>query len=215
MGNHGNNYWWLYLDESGDLGFDFVNSKPSRFFTLCVLATSHRESVTKFRYAVKKTLKRKMGGKIELKATNTSIDVKKYAWEMIKNETFGVYALTLNKRRVYDRLAANRERVYNFITRQVIDRIPFQAAQGRVQLVIDRSKGRRQIAEFNSYLSMQLEARLRPEVPIDFVHALSHEHAGIQWADLFAWGIFRKYERQDSEWLDMYKEKVLLDEQYL
>lgn len=24
--------WYLYLDESGDLGFDFVNSKPSKFF---------------------------------------------------------------------------------------------------------------------------------------------------------------------------------------
>ena len=23
--------WYLYLDESGDLGFDFVNKKPSRF----------------------------------------------------------------------------------------------------------------------------------------------------------------------------------------
>ncbi len=26
--------WNLYLDESGDLGFDFVNKKPSKFFTI-------------------------------------------------------------------------------------------------------------------------------------------------------------------------------------
>lgn len=29
---------YLYLDESGDLGFDFVTKKPSEFFTICVLA---------------------------------------------------------------------------------------------------------------------------------------------------------------------------------
>ncbi len=29
--------WYLYLDESGDLGFDFVNKKPSKFFTITIL----------------------------------------------------------------------------------------------------------------------------------------------------------------------------------
>lgn len=29
--------WFLYLDESGDLGFDFVNKKPSKFFTIAIL----------------------------------------------------------------------------------------------------------------------------------------------------------------------------------
>jgi len=30
--------WYLYLDESGDLGFDFINKKPSKFFTVTILA---------------------------------------------------------------------------------------------------------------------------------------------------------------------------------
>lgn len=29
---------YLYLDESGDLGFDFFAKKPSRFFTVTILA---------------------------------------------------------------------------------------------------------------------------------------------------------------------------------
>ena len=29
--------WYLYLDESGDLGFDFVTKRPSNFFTVTVL----------------------------------------------------------------------------------------------------------------------------------------------------------------------------------
>jgi hypothetical protein len=34
-------------------------------------------------------------------------------------------------------------------------------------------------------------------------------------ADLFCWGIFRKRERGDQEWFDVYAKKVLLDDQYL
>jgi len=29
--------WYLYMDESGDLGFDFVNKKPSKFFTITIV----------------------------------------------------------------------------------------------------------------------------------------------------------------------------------
>lgn len=34
--------WYLYLDESGDLGFDFVNKKPSKFFTVSILKEKSR-----------------------------------------------------------------------------------------------------------------------------------------------------------------------------
>ncbi|MBU1291133.1 DUF3800 domain-containing protein, partial [bacterium] len=29
--------YYLYLDESGDLGFDLVNKNSSKFFTVCIL----------------------------------------------------------------------------------------------------------------------------------------------------------------------------------
>jgi len=49
--------WWLYLDESGDLGFDFVNKKPSKFFTIAILATSSEETNRAFKWSVKRTLR--------------------------------------------------------------------------------------------------------------------------------------------------------------
>lgn len=92
--------WYLYLDESGDLGFDFVNKKPSKFFTVTIIRR-------------------------------------------------------------------------------------------------------------------QLEGRLSPNTPLDIYHWLSHENCGLQAVDLFCWGIFQKYERKNEGWLNVYKEKVLLDEQFL
>ena len=51
---------------------------------------------------------------------------------------------------------------------------------------------------------------------MDIYHYLSHEDLGLQAVDMFCWGIFRKYERKDSSWFDLFgKEKVIFDELYL
>lgn len=212
--------WYLYLDESGDLGFDFVNKKPSRFFTVCILATSHRESFIKIGQAVRKTLicklnRHKKQLAYELKGRNTTIEVKQYFWRQIKDCKFGIYAISLNKRRIYENLIRQKERIYNFISRQVLDQIPFKRASTRVQMVIDKSKTKPEIMEFNSYIFRQLEGRLNPQIPVNIDHLSSQKDVLLQATDLFAWGIFRKYERKDQIWYDVFKNKVLYDEQYL
>lgn len=214
--------WWLYMDESGDLGFDFVNKKPSRFFTLCILATSCHETTIAFKRAVKRTIRRKLNppGKRtrwveELKGSRTTLEIKKYAWRMIEDSQFGVYCLTLNKRRVYERLTRDKERIYNYVARLVVDRIPFEKATGNVQLIVDRSKGQKEIAEFNRYIASALEGRIAPNIAFDLTHEDSRVWPGLQLADMFAWGVFQKYERQNEKWFSVFRGKVLCDEQFL
>ncbi|MBU1037063.1 DUF3800 domain-containing protein, partial [Patescibacteria group bacterium] len=120
--------WYLYLDESGDLGFDFVNKKPSKFFTVAVLALRGVENNRKLIKAVKITLRRKLNpsGKRkriveELKGEGTDINVKNYFYSKVKDIRFALYSVTLNKLRVYERLARNKSRVYNFMARQVFE----------------------------------------------------------------------------------------------
>jgi len=215
--------WYLYLDESGDLGFDFVNKKPSKFFTVSILAVSCQDTNRKLFKAVKVTLRRKLNSfkhrrrKVqELKGTGTTIEIKKYFYTKIKNIKFGVYSVTLNKKKVYDRLTKEKSRVYNYIARKVLDEIPFEKNNGdRVQLILDKSMAKPEIEEFNSYIRRQLEGRISPNTPLDIYHWLSHENFGLQISDLFCWGIFQKYERNNPEWFDVYQEKVRLDEQFL
>jgi hypothetical protein len=52
--------WYLYLDESGDLGFDFVNKKPSKFFTVAILAIAGQQANRKLIKSVKVVLRRKL-----------------------------------------------------------------------------------------------------------------------------------------------------------
>lgn len=216
--------WYLYLDESGDLGFDFVNKKPSKFFTITILALSSQNANRKLIKAVQTTLRRKINGPKcrkrivpELKGTGTTLELKKYFFQKSKDIKFGIYSITLNKKRVFERLAKDKSRVYNYIARQVLDQIPFEKNNGdRVELIIDRSMGKPEIEEFNSYIRRQLEGRLSPNVPLDIYHWQSHENSGLQAVDIFCWGIFQKYERQNTEWYDVFaKDKIRFDEQFL
>jgi hypothetical protein len=126
-----------------------------------------------------------------------------------------IYSLTLNKKRVYERLTRNKERVYNYISRLVLDKIPFEKAQEQVILILDKSKSPKEVREFNQYILRQLTSRLDPKVPLDIKHENSCQYHGLQAVDLFSWGIFRKYEKKDSTWLEIFREKVAYEEQYL
>ncbi len=136
---------YLYLDESGDLGFDFVNKKPSKFFTITILAVRGSENNRQLIKAVKKTLIRKLNRKKwtveEIKGVKVSLEIKKYFYAQTKDTKFAIYSLTLNKRRVYERLARDKERVYNYISRLVLDKIPFEKAQEQVRGQNSRIRG--------------------------------------------------------------------------
>lgn len=214
--------WYLYLDESGDLGFDFVNKKPSKFFTVTILALQTQENNRTLIKAVNKTLKRKLNPKgkrrrivRELKGSSTTIEIKKYFYEQVKNIKFALYCISLNKKRVYPELIKDKPRVYNFISRILIDNIPFEKAGTRIELIIDKSKAKQEIKDFNNYIRRALEARIDPKVPLDIYHWESHTTQGLQAVDMFAWGIFQKYERNRIEWYKIFKEKVIFDTQYL
>ncbi len=164
--------WWLYLDESGDLGFDFITKKPSNFFTIAILLVEGHENNRALIKATQTTIRRKLSKQPhgELKGSHTALSVKQYWFQRVQPIPFQVYALTLNKRRVYPELQGRKDRLYNYVARQVMDRLPIEQAQTRVQLVADRCKSKKEIADFNGYLFTQLQGRLNPKVPLDFRH---------------------------------------------
>lgn len=207
---------YLYLDESGDLGFDFFARKPSKFFTVTVLMVTGIENNRRLINAVKKTIKRKLPKKqAELKGAKDSIGVKEYLYKQIATIPFDIYSITLNKRRVYDKLTKQRDRVYNFITRNVMDRIPVENASTRIEVIIDKSKSKNEIIEFNDYIIRHIKGRIDPRVPLDIYHRKSHENLGLQAVDTFSWGVFRKYEKKDTIWFNIFRDKVKYDSVYL
>jgi hypothetical protein len=109
---------------------------------------------------------------------------------------------------VYENLIREKSRVYNFVARTVLDRIPLENAALKVELTIDKSKSRPEIVEFNSYIRRELESKIDPAVPFNIYHVDSKEHCGLQAVDMFSYAVFEKYERRRTQWYDIIKEKV-------
>ena len=214
--------WRLYLDESGDLGFDFKEKKPSKFLTIAILATSQRQTVQQIGWAVKRTLRKKVNGKKvrhnELKGSNTTIAAKQHFYSQVSDCKFAIYAMTMNKRHVYEELCKNaftKSRLYNYLAKQVLDAIPFEKANDAVELIVDRSKCSREIADFNNYIYSNLQSRFDPIVKMAIYHHDSCSDRGLSAIDLFCWGIFRRHERNDNEWYEVFQSKIAMDERYL
>jgi len=209
---------YLYLDESGDLGFDFVNHKPSVYFTVCVLAVKGRDNDCRLAALVKSAMRRlRIYGKgaQELKGNNTSMEAKRLFYDRVKSVEFKLYAVTMNKKKLCGRLSEDKDRFYNYIARLALERVDFRDAAVRVIMTVDKSKTRQAIAEFNRYILSQIKARIDPLVPLDIFHMDSAQSPNLQAADLFAWGIFRRYERADLEWYDRFRPKLREDRLYL
>lgn len=213
----------IFLDESGDLGFDFTKPKTSRKFVITLLVCQNREAVDCFRKAVNRTLKNKVnhkkgGRKIqELKGTRTSLEVKKYYYRNLSHDGWRLYTVVLNKARVNDDLRRPhaKKKLYNFLARFILEKIDLKDTAPAVTLVTDRCKNREEIRDFNSYVANQLEALLPLNVPLNIYHERSHDNQGLQAVDLFCWGIFRKYEMGDAEWYDVYREAIAFETEYL
>lgn len=209
--------WFLYLDESGDLGFDFINKKPSKFFTVSILAINGNDNHRKLTKAAKQFLKRKLFHKkkvFELKGSYMILPEKTALYRQIKQIKFGIYSVTINKKKIYPSLRDAKNRLYNYVSWLVLRKIPFEKASSRVYLYIDKSKGSIGIKDFNEYISNQLKGRIPPHVPLDIFHRNSIETPGLQLADIFCNGIYRKYELHNEEWRTFFAEKIKDDVLY-
>jgi hypothetical protein len=212
----------IFLDESGDLGFDFKNKSPSKYFVITLLACSDKCAIDTFKSAVKKTLKNKINHNKkkktdnELKANGTFYHVKKYFYKYTHdNNNWHLYSIVLNKQALLKNLDKKPDikHLYNFMSRKIIEKVPFTNSLSRVELVVDRSKTTEEIKIFNEYLSNHLAGYLPLNAQLIIDHIHSCNNACLQAVDLFSGGIFTKYEHEDSIWYDDFCHRIKAEEQ--
>jgi hypothetical protein len=215
---------FIYLDESGDLGFNFSKAKTTRKFIITALVCFSQAAERDFRKAIRRTLKKKVNRSKnksrrveELKGTSTSLEVKRYFLSQLRCQDWSVYTLVLNKARVNEplRTKVGKKKLYNFLARFLIEKLPVGQATANVRLIIDRSKSGDEISDFNQYVENHLQAILPLNTGLSIEHLTSHERAGLQAVDLFCWGVARKYERGDLAWYNLFKHMVKYEDEYL
>jgi hypothetical protein len=215
---------FIYLDESGDLGFDWSKAKTSRYFVITLLVCDGKHVQRGFRKAVRRALKNKInyGRKTkrlvhELKGEKTTFEVKKYFHCQTPKEGWRIYSVSLNKARVNPELQTKqgKKKLYNFLARFILENVAFPNPLPVVNLVVDRCKNTDEIKDFNQYMENQLQALLPLETRLFITHEASHENPGLQAVDMYCWGIARKDDRNDTQWYNLYRDKIAFETVYL
>jgi hypothetical protein len=212
---------YLYLDESGDLGFDFITKKPSKYFTVTILAIEGQKQNRRLLNSVKKTLRRKFNNRKkrslveELKGYKTLLEIKKYFYNQIKSIDFKIFSISLDKKKISHELTTDKDRLYNYAANDVLHSISFEEIENQaIELIVDKSKPAPEIREFNAYIRAQLKGRINPKIPLNIYHWDSKENMGLQACDMFCWGIFQKRERNKAEWYNLFTDKIVFDSIY-
>lgn len=191
----------MYIDESGDLGL-----KGSNYMVLSALVVRDPKYLDKIIKNMRRNkFKKELQNTNEIKAYNSSPELRKYMLNKL-NELPGssIYFTVLKLKKCYsDFLNGDNHKKYNFIAGKLAENVSVNC--NNLEVRIDKSKGKQVLREdFNKYFELKLRENSTFN-SLKIEHSHSHSYSGLQFADLLAWSIFRKYERDDPEYFDILK----------
>jgi hypothetical protein len=210
---------FIFLDESGEMGFSFDDKQSSKYFVITLLTCENPQAI---KFAVKRTLNKvnavlKKPSLTELKGANTKLKFKQFfLQQLIEDTSWAIHCVVLDKQALQRNapILPTKDRLYNTMAKRALEQIPFKMVTSHINLSVDRSKRRKEIAIFNDYIISNLEISLALDTNFNIEHECSHNNPGLQAVDLFCWGIYRKYEHGDATWYDLFKHRIVSEEVY-
>jgi Protein of unknown function (DUF3800) len=210
---------FIYLDESGDLGFDFAKAGTSRWFVITLLVCDSAEVQKQIANAVRRTLKNKVNRRKtsrhteELKGSGTTIEVKTYFYRQLPETGWKIYSMVVDKDRVsaISRTVGGRKQLYNHIAREIVTKVNYPDSATQISLVVDKCKSKPEVHEFDESLSSQLAGLIPLQSRFIPTHEQSCNNPCLQAVDLFCWGIHRKHRDDDPEWYDIFSRKIAVE----
>jgi len=201
--------FYVFLDESGDLGF---SDKSSRWFILTMVFTSNHRKIEKCIKRVHHNLKKKYKRVAELHAYHSDAITKKRILQLLSaTEDLKILCIVLNKKKVYVDLQNQKTLLYNYTANILLDRLSNKKVYNtgdKIQICIDQRETNKFLKEnFKDYLNNNLAKRGNNNFEIKI--RPSQAEKCLQAVDFISWAIFRKYEKNDYEYYEIIKNKVI------
>ena len=116
---------YIFMDESGDLGFDFSKKGISKYFVITLLFSANRRALER---VAKKTfqglpLKVRRSHSGCLHATKERPSTRLKLLTLLSKQNISIITIYLNKSKVYTKLHDEKHILYNYVTNILIDRI--------------------------------------------------------------------------------------------
>lgn len=200
---------YIFLDESGDLGF---KSKSSKWFLFTIVLTNNHRRIEKVVKKIRNSLKKKYKKVNELHAYHTQPAIRKRMLKLLsENKDLKVLCVILNKKKVYIDLQNQKNYLYNYAANILLDRLHNKKlidTNEPIELYIDQKDTNRFLRDnFEKYLKQNFTKRGNGKVNIKIKP--SHTEKCLQAVDFISWAIFRKYEKGESEYYELIKDNII------
>ena len=203
---------YIFLDESGDLGFDFQKKKTSKVFVITCLFVENKRSmekiVRKTHSELKKKYKRRFG---VLHAVKEKPITRQRLLKRLSEKDCVIMTIYLNKKRVYTKLQNEKQVLYNYVANILLDRVytkKLLPLAKNILLIASRRETNKFLNQnFKNYLNNQITNRYKANVKI--VIEIPREEKSLQAVDFASWAIFRKYEYGDDSYYNLIKNKIV------
>jgi hypothetical protein len=202
----------VYLDESGDLGFDFSKAQTSRFFVVAALVCDDPKPVAKtvkkvFAGFTKTQVKRSHG---VLHAYKEDEATRRKLLRLVAGLNAQIVVMWLDKRRTFTDMKDDPHALYSYLVNVLLGQVTSGSKPGdpahQVRLVAARRETKRLLNErFTDYLQEHVRST-DVELVVDIQDPSAEK--GLQVADCLAWSFFRKYEHGDDGYSGIVEELV-------
>lgn len=208
---------FIFLDESGDLGFSPQKSN-SQYFIITVLFVKDKKPfekiVKKVHAGLRKHVKRIGGG--VLHAVKEKPATRKRVLTLTSTVDCSVMTIYLNKSKVYSNLQDEKHVLYNYVVNILLDRImtrKYLDTSKPINLIAAKRETNRFLNDnFSNYLRKQVKQNHNVDLTVDIKYP--SQEKSLQVVDFICWSVFRKYEFKDSEYYNLVK-KVIREERGL
>ena len=203
---------YIFLDESGDLGFN-PGKKSSKFFVVTFMFVENKNPVEKVVKKIARNLSRK-----ELKkhigvmhACKEKPKTKMKLLAMLNEKDISVLSIYLNKQKVYTKLQNEKHILYNYVANILLDRLftkKLISLDGKITLVASRRETNRFLNDnFKNYLKDQVFVNHKIDIHVEIKPPESEKC--LQAVDFICWTIYQKRERGDESYFNLIKEKII------
>jgi arsenate reductase-like glutaredoxin family protein len=202
---------YIFMDESGDLGFDFSKKGTSQFFVITFLFSNNKRGIDKCVKKVHAGLRKRYNSVGVLHAYKEEPVTRKRLLSLLAVKDCSIMAIVLNKRKVYTNLQDEKPVLYNYVANILLDRIfskKLLRGDEPIEIIASRKETSRFLnLNFKSYLQSQLAKNHNVAVSVT-IKTPAQEKA-LQAVDLVSWAIFRKYESRNEEYYRMIKGRIV------
>lgn len=189
---------YIYLDESGNLGF---TPKSGEYFIVAALCCKTEKDVNRCIKNARTGLGKKYKS-VEMKSSNSSDATKRRVLECIAKRDVSIAYIALKKDWVHSHLREKKNVIHSYAFGQLLTNTMRCYEPTKTKIVIDKFLNYDQIEEFNKCISLKIP------YDADIEHVSSKANDGIKAVDFVAGAINRKYWHDDETFYKIISSKV-------